>query len=168
MHPQRLLQAVARQRRSRHWQMQSSAKAQESGTEISSAGFSTRRLVPVSGRATVMAGLLENGKYDNVFYGDNLLAVGDPDANGTPFVTPWWYRSEFTLAESAPGSRTLLRINGMIPSADVWLNGHLVADQTVVAGAYPVHEFDVTPWVRRAATFSPCRSIRPNPGETFQ
>jgi exo-1,4-beta-D-glucosaminidase len=28
------------------------------------------------------------------------------------------------------------------------LNGHRVADQTVVAGAYPVNEFDVTPWVR--------------------
>jgi exo-1,4-beta-D-glucosaminidase len=132
----------------RHWQMQSSAKAQESGTEISSTGFSTRDWYSVSGRATVMAGLLENGKYDNVFYGDNLLAVGDPDANGTPFVTPWWYRSEFTLAESVPGSRTLLRINGIIPSADVWLNGHLVADHTVVAGAYPIREFDVTPWVQ--------------------
>ena len=131
-----------------HWQIQSSAKAQESGAEISSAGYSTRDWYSVSGRATVMAGLLESGKYDNVFYGDNLLAVGDPDANGTPFVTPWWYRSEFTLAEGAPGTRTLLRVNGMIPSADVWLNGHRVADQAVVAGAYPVNEFDVTPWVR--------------------
>ncbi len=129
-----------------HWQ--SSAKAQESGAEISSAGFSTHDWYSVSGRATVMAGLLESGKYDNVFYGDNLGAVGDPDANGTPFVTTWWYRSDFTLAAGAPGSRTLLRVNGMIPSADVWLNGHLVADQTVVAGAYPVNEFDVTAWVQ--------------------
>ena len=56
--------------------MQSSAKAQESGTEISSAGFSTRDWYSVSGRATVMAGLLENGKYDNVFYGDNLRCGG--------------------------------------------------------------------------------------------
>ena len=30
----------------------------------------------MSGRATVMAGLLENGKYENVFYSDNLRAVG--------------------------------------------------------------------------------------------
>jgi exo-1,4-beta-D-glucosaminidase len=134
-----------------HWQMQSSAKAQESGAEISSAGFSTRDWYSVSGRATVMAGLLENGKYDNVFYSDNLLAVGDPDANGTPFVTTWWYRSDFTWAEGAPGTRTLLRINGMIPSADVWLNGHQLADHAVVAGAYPVSEFDVTPWVRQGA-----------------
>lgn len=145
-----------------HWQMQSSAVAQESGAEISSAGISTRDWYSVSGRATVLAGLLENGKYDKVLYGDNLRAVEDPDASGTPFATSWWYRSEFTLATGAPGSRTLLRINGMIPSADVWLNGHLVADRTVVAGAYPVNEFDVTPWVR---TGSNIVSLQIHPAE---
>jgi exo-1,4-beta-D-glucosaminidase len=130
-----------------HWQIQSSAKAQEGGAKVSSAGFSTSDWYSVSGRATVMAGLMENGKYENVFYGDNLRTVEEPDASGTMFVIPWWYRSEFTVDEGAQGIRTLLRINGMIPSADVWLNGNLVADQATVAGAYPVHELDVTRWI---------------------
>jgi exo-1,4-beta-D-glucosaminidase len=130
------------------WQIQSSAKAQRGGAEVSSAGFSTDGWYPVSSRATVMAGLMENGNYDNVFYGDNLRTVEEPDASGTMFVIPWWYRGEFTAARGAPGTRTLLRINGMIPSADVWLNGQLVAERTTVAGAYPVHELDVTRWVR--------------------
>jgi exo-1,4-beta-D-glucosaminidase len=94
-----------------------------------------------------MAGLLENGTYKDVFYSDNLRAVQVPDASGNLFVNPWWYRTGFTLAKRAPGLRTLLRTNGMIASADVWVNGHLVADHAVVAGAYPVHEFDVTRWV---------------------
>jgi exo-1,4-beta-D-glucosaminidase len=128
------------------WQIQSSAKAQQSGAEISSAGFTASDWYPVSGRATVMAGLLENGKYDNVFYGDNLRAVEEPDSSGNLFVTPWWYRSQFTLAEGARGTRTLLRINGMIASADIWFNGNPVADRAAVAGAYPVHEIDVTRW----------------------
>jgi exo-1,4-beta-D-glucosaminidase len=145
-----------------HWQMQSSATAQESGAEISATGFAAHDWYSVSGRATVVAGLLENGKYDNVFYGDNLRAVEDPEASGTPFVTPWWYRSEFLLAAGAPGSRTLLRVNGLIPSADVWLNGHLVADRTVVAGAYPVHEFDVTPWVHAGSNVV---SLQVHPGD---
>jgi len=130
-----------------HWQIQSSAKAQQSGAEVSLAGFSTRGWYPVSGRATVMAGLLENGTYENVFYGDNLRAVEEPDASSYVFVIPWWYRTEFTLPEGARETRTSLRINGLIASADVWLNGHLVAEQAAVAGAYPVHELDVTPWV---------------------
>ena len=45
----------------------------------------------------------------------------------------------------------MLRVNGMIASADVWVNGHLVADHAAVAGAYPVHEFDVTRWVHAGA-----------------
>lgn len=127
-----------------HWQMQDSAKAQEDGAEISSAAFSTTGWYPVSGRATVMAGLLENGKYPDVFHGDNLRAVQVPDASGQQFVTPWWYRSQFTLAALAPGQHVLLRTHGLIASADVWVNGHQVADHAALAGAYPVHEFDVT------------------------
>jgi len=130
-----------------HWQIQSIAKAQQSGAEVSSAGFSTSGWYPVSGRATVMAGLLENGIYQDVFYGDNLRAVEEPDAGANLFVIPWWYRTEFSLTEGASEIRTLLRINGMIASADVWLNGHLVAEQAAVAGAYPVHELDVTRWM---------------------
>ena len=127
-----------------HWQIQSSAKAQQSGAEISTAAFSTRGWYSVSGRATVMAGLLENGTYQDVFYADNLRAVEEPDSSGNLFVIPWWYRTEFTLVNGARGTRTLLRINGMIASADVWLNGQLLAEQAGVAGAYPVRELDVT------------------------
>ena len=131
-----------------HWQILSSAKAQQSGAEVSAAGFSTKDWFDVSGRATVMAGLLENGKFPDVFYSDNLRAVEIPDASGNQIVVPWWYRTQFTLAKAAHGTRTLLRTNGLIASADVWMNGHLVADRTLVAGAYPVHEFDVTSLIR--------------------
>ena len=134
-----------------HWQIQTSSKAQQSGAEVSAADFSSKGWYPVSGRATVMAGLLENGAYENVFYGDNLRAVAEPDASGDVFVIPWWYRTEFTVAQGAPGLHTLLRINGMISSADVWLNGQLVAEQATVAGAYPVHELDVTRWVHEGS-----------------
>ncbi len=129
-----------------HWQIQSSAKAQQSGAEISSAGYSTRDWYPVSGRATVMAGLLENDTYKNVFYSDNLRAAEEPDSSGNVFVVPWWYRTEITLAEGGREPHTLLRINGMIASADVWFNGSLIAEPAAVAGAYPVHEIDVTRW----------------------
>ncbi len=108
-----------------HWQIQSSAKAQQSGAEVSSAGFPT-------------------GDWYNLF------------------LIPWWYRTEFTLVKGAPEAHTLLRINGMIASADVWLNGHLVADQATVAGAYPVHELDVTRWVRAGVNIL---ALRVHPGD---
>jgi exo-1,4-beta-D-glucosaminidase len=145
-----------------HWEIQSSAKAQESGTEISSADFSTRDWYPVSGRATVMAGLLENGKYKDVFHDDNLRAVEVPDAGHHRFVVPWWYRTQFTLAKMQAGMHTLLRSNGMIASADIWINGHEVADHAAVAGAYPVHEFDVTRWVHEGVNTV---ALRVHPGD---
>jgi exo-1,4-beta-D-glucosaminidase len=145
-----------------HWQIQSSAKAQQSGAEVSSGGYSTREWYPVSGRATVMAGLLENGTYNNVFYSDNLRAAEEPDSSGNVFVIPWWYRTEFTLAEGGRATRTLLRINGIIASADVWLNGNLVAAQAAVAGAYPVHELDVTRWVHAGSNIL---ALRVHPGD---
>lgn len=144
------------------WQIQASDKAQEGGARISSAGFSTRDWYPVSGRATVMAGLLENGVYKDVFYSDNLRAVQVPDASGTLFVNPWWYRTEFSLAKGGPGLRTLLRTQGIIASADVWVNGHQVADHATVAGAYPVHELDVTRWVHAGNNVL---ALRVHPGD---
>jgi exo-1,4-beta-D-glucosaminidase len=144
------------------WQIQSTAKAQQSGAEISAAGYSTHDWYPVSGRATAMAGLLENGLYKNVFYSDNLRAVEEPDSSGNAFVIPWWYRTEFTLANEAHNGRTLLRINGIIASADVWLNGQLVADQAAIAGAYPVHELDVTRWVHAGTNVL---ALRVHPGD---
>ncbi|HLW23326.1 MAG TPA: hypothetical protein VKT22_03070 [Steroidobacteraceae bacterium] len=145
-----------------YWQIQSVPKAQESGAEVSSARFSTEGWYPVSGRATVMAGLMENGKYKDVFYGDNLRAVEEPDASGTMFVTPWWYRSEFEIDGGAPGIRTTLRINGVIAGADVWLNGQRVADQATIAGAYPVQELDVTRWVHAGTN---TLALRVHPGD---
>ncbi|HEU0198699.1 MAG TPA: hypothetical protein VFQ88_15980 [Nevskiaceae bacterium] len=124
------------------WEIQSSAKAQQGGAQISITGFDTLGWHSASAHATVMAGLLESGVYRNLFHGDNLRSV-----RAAQLTVPWWYRGEFGLAQVRSGQHTLLRTNGMIASADVWVNGHEVADHTLVAGAYPVHEFDVTPWV---------------------
>ncbi|MGE7137513.1 glycosyl hydrolase 2 galactose-binding domain-containing protein [Luteibacter sp. NPDC031894] len=134
------------------WQMQDVAKAQQGGEAISASGFATKDWYPVTGRATVMAGLLENDVFKgDVFHSDNLRAVQVPDASGNLFVTPWWYRAGFNLPK-APGTRhTLLRTHGIIASADVWVNGQKVADHADIAGAYPMHDIDVTRWVRAGA-----------------
>lgn len=126
-----------------HWQIQSTAKAPFTGAQVGSTTFQPEAWYPVSGRATVMAGLIENGLYPDVFHSDNLRAVQSPDASGKGFVIPWWYRSTFTLG-AQPGLHTLLRTNGLIANADVWVNGKQVASRDDVAGAYPVHEIDVT------------------------
>ncbi|QWT19055.1 hypothetical protein KPL74_15040 [Bacillus sp. NP157] len=139
------------------WQIQDTAKAHEAGAAISATGFATKEWIPATGRATVMAGLLENGVLEkgvfkgDVFYSDNLRAVQVPDASGNLFVTPWWYRAGFSLAKAPASRHTLLRTHGIIASADVWVNGQQVADHADIAGAYPVRDIDVTRQVHAGA-----------------
>lgn len=134
------------------WQIQDIARAPLDGATISASGFAAKAWYPVTGRATVMAGLLENDVFAfDVFHGDNLRAVQVPEASGNLFVTPWWYRAGFDLPK-APGSRhTLLRTHGIISGADAWVNGHKVADRADLSGAYPEHDIDVTRWVHAGA-----------------
>lgn len=133
------------------WHIQDVAKAPQDGAAISAGGFATKEWYPVTGRSTVMAGLLENGVFKNdVFHSDNLRAVQVPDASGNLFVTPWWYRAGIVLPKAA-GRHTLLRTHGIIASADVWVNGKQVADHADVAGAYPLRDIDITPAVHGGA-----------------
>ncbi|KAF1006617.1 MAG: Exo-beta-D-glucosaminidase [Luteibacter sp.] len=131
------------------WQIQDDAKAQQGGAVISASGFTAKEWYPVSGRATVMAGLLENEVFKtDVFHSDNLRAVQVPDASGNLFVTPWWYRAGFELPKVAGKRHILLRTHGIISGADAWVNGQKVADRADLSGAYPEHDIDVTRWVR--------------------
>lgn len=134
-----------------HWSIQTVAKAQQAGAEVSQPAYQPKDWYHVGGRATVMAGLLENGLYPQVFDRDNLRGVQVPDANSGEFVVPWWYRTQFDLAKGGKDRHTFLRTNGVIGGADLWLNGHAVATRAQTRGAYPVHLFDVTRWVQSGA-----------------
>lgn len=130
------------------WRIQSSANAQEGGHAISTPGFSTKDWYPVSAHATVMAGLLENGKFPHVFYGINLRKVQVPDTDHRRVQIPWWYRTTFQLPAGSRNLHAFLKVNGIIPRADLWLNGKKIADHHDIAGAYTTHEIEITHQLR--------------------
>jgi len=57
------------------WKIQSSAVAGGSGAAISDPGYPTGGWLPISQPETLMAGLLENGRYPDVLYSNNLATV---------------------------------------------------------------------------------------------
>jgi len=61
----------------------------------------------------------------------------------------WWYRDEFA-APVAPQkqARFWLRSGGINYRAEIWLNGHKIADASEIAGAYRPYHFDVTDELR--------------------
>jgi exo-1,4-beta-D-glucosaminidase len=127
------------------WHIQSSAVAGASGAEISRPDYPATGWLPISRPETLMAGLVENGRYPDVFYSDRLKSV--PTAQ---FDVRWWYRNRITV-HPRPGGRTHLIMNGVLGTADLWVNGTQVASRSQLQGAYSRFEYDITPYVRDGA-----------------
>ena len=113
--------------------------ADVSRADFGGAGWHDVRRMP----ATVLQTLEDDGTYPNLYYGKNLLDEVPQDL----YQQDWWYRTTFT---APPGHTTYqLSFPGINYRAEIWLNGHLVADANKVVGMYVDHELDVTPWINR-------------------
>ena len=124
------------------WQITSASGLRAGGKEMSVTGYDTSKWLPVHRMpATVLEILQENGVYPNLYYGKNLLNDVPQDL----YKQDWWYRTTFT---APAGSRTYrLDFSGINYRADIWLNGHRVADNRRIVGMYNDHELDVSPWI---------------------
>ncbi|CAK7200027.1 hypothetical protein SEUCBS139899_002715 [Sporothrix eucalyptigena] len=127
------------------WDVQSSAKITQDPAALSKPGAastsSSWHHAPVS-RCTVMGCLLAAGVYNDsdLFFSDNLAAI-----DKAQFQVPWLYRSAFSLGGLPVGGSThyLLETNGITSRADIYINGHQVADKVTQSGAYGGHVYDV-------------------------
>ncbi|HEX3352098.1 MAG TPA: hypothetical protein VHS34_04700 [Terriglobales bacterium] len=109
-------------------------------SQVSLPGFDASQWYTVQDMpATVLQILEDNGVYKNLYFGMNLAKPGDL------WKQDWWYRTTFT----APPGREVysLIFKGINYRADIWLNGHKVANRATVVGMYDEFEFDVTRFV---------------------
>jgi exo-1,4-beta-D-glucosaminidase len=130
------------------WKVQSSAKVNGSGEQISSATFDTTGWYPTSIPKTVFAVLVENGVYKDPYFGMNLRSVpgveypiGGEFANldmptNSPYAVPWWYREEFEVPKRFQGKRLWMGFHGINYRAEIWINGKRVAGSNEVVGAF--------------------------------
>lgn len=128
----------------RSWQVQSSATDPCDGATVSQPGYRATGWLDAPARSTVMAALLHNGCFADLAYSTRLR----DDVDRTIFDVPWWFRTTFRSAP-VPGARTTIRSDGIIPSADLWVNGRKVGGRDAIAGAYTSNSFDATDLVRR-------------------
>ncbi|MFE9538771.1 exo-beta-D-glucosaminidase [Streptomyces sp. NPDC006691] len=136
------------------YDIRSTAEVADPPAAVSSPGYPTAGWYPAGARSTVLAALLATGKYADPFYSTDQQKIPKAD-----FAVPWWYRSDFTVADTA--SRTYLDFSGVISAADVFVNGKQVAGKSTVTGAYTRHELDVSELVR-AGTNTVAFRIQPN------
>ncbi|HEX4705669.1 MAG TPA: beta-mannosidase, partial [Pseudonocardiaceae bacterium] len=152
------------------WKVLTSATATQGGAAISTPGFSTSTWLSVTpddagAPGTEVEALLQNGGCPNVFFADNLKhCFGQMTTVGpetiAQFTHPWWYRTDFP-ANLAAGQIAKLIVNGVVGTADVWLNGKQIATNTTVTGVYTRFTFDVTNMLR-AGTNSLAIEVFPN------
>ncbi|MFF4908040.1 exo-beta-D-glucosaminidase [Streptomyces sp. NPDC001260] len=134
--------------------IQSTAKVSDSAAAVSSPGYPATGWYPAGPRSTVLAALLADGVYADPFYSTEQRKIPKSE-----FQVPWWYRSDFTVADTS--ERTYLDFSGVISAADVYVDGKRVATTKDVTGAYTHHELDVTSLVRPGTNTVAFR-IRPN------
>src|SRR5271170_4605079 len=143
------------------WLLQSSCKANASGEQISVAGFRAEGWHATTVPSTVVAALVADGTFPDPYFGQNLRSIPGttypigkifaalPMPDDSPFYCSWWYRAEFRVANNSNAGHVWLHFDGINNRAIIWLNGHKIAGQDDVAGAYRTYEFDVSTFLRR-------------------
>src|SRR5215216_1885215 len=116
--------------------LRSANNVTDPGTTISTVGYNVSSWYPITVPSTVMAGLVANNVYPNVFFGTNLQSVPDLTTQN------WWYRGQFNAVAGVPGQQYWLRFKGVSYHAQIWLNGTLLDSNAV--GTMVVHEYNVT------------------------
>lgn len=146
------------------WKIQSSASVRESGQVVSTRGYQPHGWYPTAVPSTVLAALVLNKVYPDPYFGMNLRSIpgstypiGDDFANlpmpsDSPFGVPWWFRREFEIPASCQGKTIWLNFRGINYRANIWVNGHRIADTTQVVGAFRFYEFDITEMAQAGAT----------------
>jgi exo-1,4-beta-D-glucosaminidase len=140
----------------KNWQIQSSCEVKADGEQISSPGFDTKSWHKADVPATVVGVLVTDKTYPDPNVGTNLkslpgmnysdkgLFANQDMPEGSPFRCSWWYRTEFTLPTGKLKKTQWLNFLGINYRANIWVNGHKVADAADVAGTYRSYEFDVS------------------------
>ncbi|GAO29583.1 glycosyl hydrolase 2 galactose-binding domain-containing protein [Geofilum rubicundum] len=139
------------------WLVQSAALVNESGELLSTGAFNSQTWHKTSLPATAQTVLVRNGVYPNPYIGQNNMRI--PDANDdfnaehdllqyshidgeNPWSRPYWYLKSFTVEGNGP--KVWLNFNEINYRAELWLNGKLLADSSVMLGMERQFRFDVT------------------------
>ena len=143
-----------------NWYVRSAFFIKEDGRTLSSGRFKPSGFYPTCVPTTVLTALVRNGVYPDPYVGLNNMKIPDasddfnrsydlakfshlPDGRN-PWAGPYWFRTQFLLPEAYTGRQIWLNIEGINYRADVWLNGHLIADSKEVVGMFGHWTLDIT------------------------
>jgi len=134
-----------------NWSIQSSSQIKEDGKVISGPAFKPEKWYPATVPSTVLGTLVENKVYPDPYFGTNIESLPGfiKDRRGeipqdSPFKVAWWYRTVFDIPSEYKGRNTWLKLHSINYKANIWLNGHLIADTTSIEGAYRLYNLNIS------------------------
>ena len=146
------------------WQMREEAIVGDHGDAFSSSTFDATGWYPATVPTTALATLVRNGIYPDPIMGMNMMKIPDVNAaentryhlmqyshlpdHSNPFDRPYWFRTTFTLPASDQGQVKWLHLDGINYRADVWLNGHQIANAQDVVGMFKRFRFDISQFAK--------------------
>ena len=126
-----------------NWEIQSSEKIIVSGKIISTLSYDTKEWYPTTVPSTVLAALVRNGVYKNIFVGENLKSIPTDQ-----FKNSWWYRNEFFISKDQNVNTYKIKFDGINYRANIWVNGNMAADTSAIYGSFRQFEINITPFVK--------------------
>jgi exo-1,4-beta-D-glucosaminidase len=134
-----------------NWAIQSSAQIKEDGRVLSGQTFNPEKWYPAKVPSTVLGTLVENKVFPDPYFGTNIESLPGfiKDRRGeippeSPFSVAWWYRTVFDLPSGYKGRNIWLKLHSINYKANIWLNGHIIADTTSIEGAYRLYNLNIT------------------------
>ena len=121
------------------WECQSSAIVGTDGASLSMGSQSSAHWYATHVPSTVMGTLVDNGEYPKLFERDNYKKY-----DNRRFLVPWFFKKSFQLDGLKESEHVRLLFEGLNYSANIYLNGKLVASRDTVLGPFSTFAIDVT------------------------
>ncbi len=112
------------------WSLISANNVADSGSTISQTGYNVSTWYPITVPSTVLAGLVANNVYQNIYFGTNLKSVPDLTTQN------WWYRGQFSAPAAVAGQQYWLRFKGVSYRSQIWFNGTQIDANAVGSARY--------------------------------
>ncbi len=109
---------------------------------------------------TILNALVKRGVYKDPYFANNMSKIP-----AEQFQQSWWYRREIDLSDLKKDEFFSLKFDGINYSANIWLNGKLVAEASKVSGVFNLYNFDITDKVRRGKNILAIEVFPPKAGD---
>jgi len=142
------------------WYIRSSASCKQAGEIISTPGFSVEGWYKTPVPTTVLAALVKNNLYKDIYFAKNLEKIP-----GDQFQQSWWYRKEFNLEALPSVSNARLVFEGINYRANIWLNGKKAASSDEIIGSFRIFDLDITSFIHAGKNILAVEVFPPKKGD---